>query len=413
MNNIPLIGFVALLCISHITWVARRRAGLALAMAFTLGVSFLFIALSLPFHDEYKYFPDQVYYLYLIEHIAQNPADWNPLTGLGPSDELAMKIGYSYVVGLLVFVFGADPLLAALAFNLIMSIWLSVAVYHLSFLLSGSTGASITAAIISALYPEILIWRATVLRENVTLLLLTVLIYAVIRLNVTARLKYVFLAIGMTLALSLARAQLAFMAIVLVVLSVPFYYLRLSERIWSRRRMVGLVTLGILSLSLAVIWPYLQMRIFRVTGYQTLQDLPLTPHIWYPVVTDALFWNTVLDVLSPIARGEQQIPGFLLAFVVVPMWSLIFFSATRFKAIFREQMRNALFVLMFVLVFLMGLAYIGRPDIRFRSNIAPTLVAYLGPVIWYVLCRISKIFKDGPITHRGSMSCVGGSRGLP
>ena len=400
MNDILLICLVAFLCLIHVVFVARRRPSLATAVAFTIFVSVFFILASHLLSDGRISRPDEARYLYEIENIGLNPADWNPITGVGPSYDVTPKMGYSYVVGLLQYVFRTEPRLTALAFNVLAGMWLSIAVYHLSFLLSGSTRASVLAAFLSALYPEILFWKATVLRENLSLLLVTILIYVVLRLNLTLRLKYVFVIIGVTFALSLVRAQLALFSVVLVVLSLPFYYLRLWKRIESRSGIAGLFTLLVLGLGLLVGWSHLETQIIRASGYATIGNLPLVPQILYETVIDRSIWTNVMAVLSPVARGGQEFTGFLLALFVVPTWGLVLFSLTRFRKIFGEQTRNAMFVLAIILVFILSLAIYEASNIRFRATIAPALIAYLGPVVWYL--RGCLIWKKKGIPQRRS-----------
>jgi len=368
--TINVAGLLALV-ISRVARAEWNAAGPAAARRFihvsiaVLVLKVAFVVLFVQAFPERVLSTDGVRYFNETRQIAQAPWLWNPIAGTGPKYSESPKMGMSYLYGVILYAHGVDSLYGVLLLNVALAYLTCLMVYLLAGQLSDARLPAHLAMLGTAVYPETAFWTARVVRENLTLFLVPLLLYAAIRFRASPRLRYAAIFLGSAVVLVLTRAQLG-----VLLLLIAGYYITslLSERLRFRSLLiavlVSLAGLGLLN--------FVRSQIREAVGQKMTHFLSL----------DLAFWVGRLDtlreslprLLSFVAREGYGLAGLLLAPAVAGVSVLFVLAVLNARRIFPGRSFAAGLLLCVVLGFLFGLACAGLYSIRFRSTIAPLVI---------------------------------------
>lgn len=333
-------------------------------------------------------FSDGARYLYEIQQISLSPGAWNPVTGTGPYYQATPKMGMSYLYGLIMHVHNVHSLGAVLVLNIFFSLMTSLVVFALTTRLTESVTPPFYAAFLTAIYPETLFWTARVLRENMTILLVPLIVYWSIRFFESFRVRYLAGAFFSTLVIMLVRAQLS-LIIVLVTGYLGAATLRAASR-GGRGLAAGAILVGITGLTL----PLLLAQVRHAAGSAIA------------VFGSASFWTTqtqVLadnlgDVLTPVAREGNGAAGLLIAPFSLSVAGFFALAVVGRRRIFAGHERAAGLLIFLTFAVIMALALAGAINIRFRSNVAPLVIPLVSVAAYDYLRRMGwpLLRLDGP-----------------
>lgn len=326
----------------------------------------LFASLLMPDRIVYA---DAARYYYEIRRIAEAPWLWNPLTGTGPFGyDDTPKMGMSYLYGWILGCFQATSLIGILALNVAFLYITGYAVFLLTLRLSSSATAAAVGMATVGIYPETLFWVIRPARENIALPTVALVAYFGIRLFDTGRLRWMVGLLALSAALLLTRAQL----VLFTGLVFTYYGFVVAGRVFFRGNLSGAAFVLAALVAAAVVAPFAAEQIRSAAG-------------------SAIFRVMSLDALAVIATAERSngalrlIPsgygaaGLLMLPFAVALVALTIGTLIRFSTIFRGGMVPAGMVLLMIIVFMTMLSVLGSINIRFRSTVAPLLIAFMAP----------------------------------
>jgi Dolichyl-phosphate-mannose-protein mannosyltransferase len=337
----------------------------------------------------YRIFPEMVTdgdaerYLFEMKKIGENPFLWNPLTGTGPDGySVTAKMGMPYLYGWIIYIFKGSPLFIALSLNILFSYFTSVVVYFLSLKINKNQTVAVFAMLLSSIYPEILYWSSMLLRENISLLLVALMVYLSIHLWETKKIRYAAIILVVLLLLFIIRIQLIFILPIII-----FYYLLTHFKLKMKN---VLVVLG-MGIMVWMLYPFVERQIIRAVGSDILQFLTLDPAFWMDSIVNRLIPN-LGQVLALIPRGSLSSAGLLyLPFSLFVCAGLIV-TALYFKKIFHEHSKKAGLLLFISICFILILAFTNAINIRFRSTIAPLYLVVVASSMHYLYIKVKESF---------------------
>jgi len=382
---ITLLAAVAL----HALWAARRQfpdngprqiGFCVIAAGILIAGSTVSLLASLLVPERVVY-GDAVRYYYEILSIAEAPWLWNPLDGTGPYGyDKTPKMGMSYLYGVILGVYQATGLPGVLALNIAALYVTAYSVFLLTLRISGSGTAAAVGMAIVGVYPETLFWVIRPARENITLPLVTLAAYGGIRLFDTGRARWLAGLAVITVALLLTRAQL----VLFVGIVFTYYGVVVAGRVFFRGSLSGAGIVAISLIAAAAAIPYATDQIRAAAGNAVIHVIvSLDPIGMLAELGEGGGGDGIR--LLPSGYGAA---GLLMLPLVAGTVALAAGTLFRFTRIFRGAVVPAGMVLVMVGAFLAMLTLLGGVSLRFRSAIAPLLIALLAPgavYYWRVL----------------------------
>ncbi|MBI4520894.1 MAG: glycosyltransferase family 39 protein, partial [Gemmatimonadetes bacterium] len=219
-----------------------------------------------------------------------------------------MEVGYFYWNALLYFVFGFRPVAAKL-FNCFFGIWASMVAYRIAGELAGQ-GVARNTAVLTALFPSLVLWSTQNLRDTIVLLLLVVIVWLTLRLRQRPTAGSF---VGLVLVMALLAVVRDYMAVMVV------FALTGSFFITPRRGLVANVFIGLALFGVAVA-AYSQLGLgaqwVEAANFEAIQAqrtaLAIGGTAFQPQV-----------VISTPVQGLQYLPIGLLFFLLAPFpWQL-------------------------------------------------------------------------------------------
>lgn len=324
-------------------------------------------------------------YFYEIQGVAQAPWEWNPIEGKGPRYSASAKMGMSYAYGLVLFAHRIDSLYGVLFINLVCGFLTCLFVMLLVLRLSWFNYDAIMAFFITGIYPETIFWNSRVVRENFTLMLVPLLVYASIRLWETHRIKYFLVMLGATFMLVLARAQLSLLFLLIIGYVALLSVLRMN-------RPKSIMLSGALILAGFLSWGFVKGQIKAAIGAQLLGYFSLNPGVWVEKINN--FTVHAPELLSVFARQDHGMIGILIAPLFISALMIFIAAILNFPRIFSRNPEAAGLLVFLVVSFVFSVAASGLINIRFRATIAPLVVALISVTIGYYL-RLAGVIKTG------------------
>lgn len=361
-------GFLLLYLIIFLFIFHRGKSTFHFMTLFILIGKVCFVVLFYYMFPERVLSTDGVRYIAEIQSISFVPWEWNPFTGTGPYYAVSAKLGMPYFYGVVLFLFGINSLYGVLALNIVVSYFTSYVVYLLTMEISSSRKVALSAMVVSALYPEILFWNALVVRENLSLLLVSLVLYTSVRAFDTLKLRYFILVVLLSIALLLVRVQLVFFT-PLVLLYYGFFMIWKSPRNAKiRALLVGLGSAVAFYLGL----PLIEQQVRRAIGSGLLRYLTLDPSFWIEQIKrSTASLGKVLSIMPQ--QGYGSIGLLMVPFSVFTLCAIAV-MLFRFKAIFGSRSLKAGLLLFVSVIFILMLAITGSINMRFRSTVAPLII---------------------------------------
>lgn len=335
------------------------------------------------FYPERVFSTDGERYFYEIQGVAHAPWEWNPIEGKGPQYSASAKMGMSYAYGLVLFAHRIDSLYGILFLNLVCGFLTCLFVMLLVLRLSWFNHDAIMAFFITGIYPETIFWNSRVVRENFTLMLVPLLIYASIRLWESQRIRYFLIMLGATFMLTLARAQLSLLFLLIIGYVALVSILRMN-RPKSIMLSGTLIVAGLLS------WGFMKGQIKAAIGNKLLGSFSFNPGLWVEKFNN--FIVHAPELLSVFARQDHGMVGVLIAPLFISTLILFFAAMLNFSRIYGRNPEAAGLLVFLVVSFIFSVAASGLINIRFRATISPLVIALISVTIGYYL-RLAGVNK--------------------
>lgn len=353
------------------------RARLTLLGCLVVSIKVLYVLLFGLLAPELIVADDGVRYFHEIRGIAEEPWRWNPFLGKGPNYQASPKMGMSYLYGSLLFAHQIKSVVGVLILNVVVGYFTCLVVFLLTWEISADADAAFIALLLTAIYPETLYWNGLVLRESLALLLVASLVYSLVRYYKYHAWSYLCMALVAALGLMLTRAQLVlFLPLILV------YYATIGGLFGSGKdRLRFFLQIIVLALALAAAFDFISKQVGAAGGAFLFEYLAVDSGFWSEQV-DRLLGN-IGQSLSLVARQEHGAVGLVLAPFASAVMVLSVGMILRFGVIFRGHRIEAGLLLYLIVVYIIMLAMVGLPNIRFRAMVAPLQIALVSPAVVY------------------------------
>lgn len=387
---------VSRMCFSDAPDTGRRFATLSMAVIL---IKVLYVLMYVQLHPDGVFSTDGQRYFREIQGVSAAPWHWDPIAGTGPRYSASAKLGMPYLYGLVLFAHRIDTLYGVLVLNIVVAYLTCLLVLLLTLRISAFHQDGLLAFFLAGVYPETLFWNARVVRENQALLLVSLLVYAAIRLKETYRLRYLAVAVLTTFLLALTRAQLS-----LLFLLIALYFGAAALMQTDRKK--TLMIAAVLIMAGFLLRDFMEAQIKAAIGTDLLRYITLSPVFWLKKVAD--FLKSAPHLLSVYARQEHGALGILLAPIFVAGMSAFVLTVARFGRIFHKNRFGAGLMVFLVVAFLFVVATIGLINIRFRATVAPLVLALISVTIGHYWRQFgfSRFASAGETERGGKAGCI-------
>ena len=380
------MGNIALVCVLSLTLLAFARTqgfstrtfsvlwlGLISKICFCGLAAYFFLA-QLIYKDADRYYSE-------IIGIAQDPTCWNAFFARGPwAYEVSNKMGMSYLYGATAYLFGASPLLSVFALNIFLSTMTAILGVLLAREFCGHRRYDAWVLLALSFHPEIFFWSNRVLRENLSIFLVTATVYLCTRLF-----KKDFLSAGLGLAACLAMTYLTRAQLTLIF---PLFCIATLAVMSLQNFGKHLRAFGMLALVLSLL---LVNQEFLSWGIRSLRILPAEIANFLALSPEQILHECfrLIDVLPRVLSFAPAAFGRMGVFLI-PFSAIMFCGAllSVLHQIFgaRLNFRYSNAILITALVFYLGLAvmdlYTDVPfGVRFRTPLTPLLLTIAVPSV--------------------------------
>lgn len=372
---LSMISFVLVVCWKVIP--KKERAQFAFWSFFSLaGLSFYSLFFIYFFPDLVVYKDGSRYYAEMLA-ISENPFLWNPWLGEGPGYSVTAKMGYSWIVGFLMWLTNTSSILVPIGFNIAIRVITGMIVYVIALKIGASYSISLLAMLFANFYPDCLYWTARVLREPLSLFLICFLVLNIIYFFKAKTLKkHLFwgtVLLFTTISIILVRAQLGlFLPLSLIVWSAIYI---IKGNLFKNIRLSFFI-IASASFLIIILLPYIEQQILRAVSARFIS------------LMDYKFWmenfvqifQSMPRVLTLVAREEHGVFGYLLfpftlTFYICLMCGIykMFKLHSAVINMRNNAVMNTIGICFISLFFIISLAMMDSINIRFRSTIIPIL----------------------------------------
>lgn len=320
--------------------------------------------------DRLIFSTDGTRYFWEMQQIAENPALWDPWQGHGPGYNVSAKMGYSYLAGTIMWLFGIDGLFVPLMINVVASILTAAAAFSIAYVLSSRFIVALLAFFLVALHPELLYWTARIVRENLAVLLVTLMFYSVLK-GLLCRwywlAPYFLIAFLSAAVLITVRAQLVYMLPIILFSALVVFW-----RHWLARPRV----LMVLAVSTVSLYPLFVTFYGRLNS--ALNSISTELHslsLGFLIDGGNGIVENLPRVLTLISRQEHGLMGFVLFPFSVMMFGFGLVGAYKiFSGAHGVHFKVGLVTIGVTVAYLLALAIFGSVNIRFRVNVVPLVL---------------------------------------
>lgn len=268
------------------------------------------------------------------------------------------------------WLYGLDGLLVPMMINVTASILTAAAAFSIAYMLSSRFQVALLTFFLVALHPELLYWTARIVRENLAVLLVTLMFYGVSK-GLLCRwhglAAYFLVAFLSAAALITVRAQLVYM--------LPIIFFCAFFVFWRRWlfKPKTLLFLVVFSASLYPLFNYFYRRLDSALASISTEFNRLSLDF---LITGG---NGVLEhlprVLTLLPNQEYGTLGFVFFPFSVFMFGFGLIGAYKvFSGMRGLNSRLGLVVIGVAVCYLITLAVFGSVNIRFRTNVTPLVL---------------------------------------